>query len=170
MKLLFSDKKPGDVSTRQLIVDLLLILFEIYPTSSLASKKSVKRPHDFLESVQTPLQEIPLPSPHLSLFSFVRTLLLTPAPPPAEVQSVPLSPHEFIASLHTPRIYKTYLKEISDVCRDYFWIFCHPQNAIWNLEQTDEGKVERPKAPGGMTGGVEFEAMTYLVRTLINSR
>ena len=49
------------------------------------------------------------------------------------------------------------------MCRDYFWVFCHPQNSIWHLELTDQAKVERPKAPGGMTGGVEFEAMGYLV-------
>ncbi|GJJ08389.1 hypothetical protein Clacol_002604 [Clathrus columnatus] len=158
------DKKPGDLSTRQLIIDLLQILYEIYPNSSVASKKPIKRSHEFLESslAPAPVGEVMLPSPHLTVFSFLRTLLLTPAPPPAEASSIPISPHEFIASLHTPRIYKIYLKELSDVCRDYFWIFCHPHNAIWNLEQTDERKVERPKAPGGMTGGVEFEAMTYL--------
>lgn len=62
-----------------------------------------------------------------------------------------------------PRIYKTYLQELSDICRDYFWVFCHPNNTIWNLDDTDEAKVEKPRAPGGMTGGVEFEAMTYMV-------
>jgi len=32
------------------------------------------------------------------------------------------------------------------------------------LSDVDESKVEKPKAPGGMTGGVEYEAMMYLVR------
>lgn len=73
-----------------------------------------------------------------------------------------MSPHQFIEELHLPRIYKTYLQELSDLCRDYFWVFCHPNNTIWNLDETDEGKVERPRAPGGMTGGVEFEAMSYM--------
>lgn len=167
MKLLYSDKKPGDICSRQLIIELLLILFDIYPNPTLASQKPVKRSHEFLENVQTSIQEVSLPSPHQTLFSFIRTLLLTPAPPPAECSSIPIAPHDFMTSLHTPRVYKTYLKELSDVCRDYFWIFCHPQNTIWNLEQTDERKVERPKAPGGMTSGVEFEAMTYLVRILL---
>lgn len=49
--------------------------------------------------------------------------------------------------------------------RDYFWVFCHPTNTIWDLAQTDEERVEKPRAPGGMTGGVEFEAMTYMVRS-----
>ena len=35
VRLLYSDKKPGDVATRQLIVDLLLLLFDLYPPSSL---------------------------------------------------------------------------------------------------------------------------------------
>ena len=29
--------------------------------------------------------------------------------------------------------------------------------------ETDESKVEKPRAPGGMTGGVEFEAIGYFV-------
>jgi hypothetical protein len=80
-----------------------------------------------------------------------------------------VNPHEFIESLHVPRIYKTYLQELSDVCRDYFWVFCHPGNTVWNLPDVDEGRVERPRAPGGMTGGVEFEAMGYLVCVLLLS-
>lgn len=31
------------------------------------------------------------------------------------------------------------------------------------MQYVDIAKVEAPKAPGGMTGGVEFEAMGYLV-------
>jgi len=55
---------------------------------------------------------------------------------------------------------------LSDVCRDYFWVFCHPNNTIWLLSETDEGRVEKPRAPGGMTGGVEFEAMNYFTTHL----
>lgn len=112
---------------------------------------------------------ITLPYPHKTTFSLLRALLLTPAPPPSEAPPIPLEPHEFIDALHKPRIYKTYLQELSDVCRDYFWVFCHPNNAIWNLRETDEGKVEKPRAPGGMTGGVEFEAMGYLVGLILFS-
>ena len=104
-----------------------------------------------------------LPSPYSTTFSLVRALLLTPAPPLTEDPRVPISPHPFIEELHIPRIYKTYLQELNDICRDYFWVFCHPNNTIWNLDDTDEGKVEKPRAPGGMTGGVEFEAMAYMV-------
>ena len=167
--LLYSDKKPGDVPTRQLIVELLLGLFDLYPSSSLPSSGSPS--HSRSRSVPWELSAtspassnlIVLPRPHSTLFSFMKSLLLTPAPPPSENPGTPVEPHAFIEELHRPRIYKTYLQELSDVCRDYFWVFCHPSNTIWELNETDEAKVEKPRAPGGMTGGVEFEAMCYMV-------
>ncbi|KAJ6512919.1 armadillo-type protein [Mycena sanguinolenta] len=168
--LLFSDKKPGDVATRQLIVDLLLILFELYPASSLPALGT--RPCSRREAWETASTApatsnlITLPAPHKNFYSLIRALLLTPAPPPSESPAAPISPHAFIESLHKPRIYKTYLQELSDVCRDYFWVFCHPNNTIWILSETDEGRVEKPRAPGGMTGGVEFEAMSYFTTHL----
>jgi hypothetical protein len=165
--LLYSDKKPGDVATRQLIADLLLILFEIFPSSSLPSGGSGIRHREVWDRDDgSTSQVITLPAPHKNLFSFIRALLLTPPPPPTESPANPVSPHAFIESLHLPRIYKTYLQELSDICRDYFWVFCHPNNTIWILSETDEGKVEKPRAPGGMTGGVEFEAMGYFVSIL----
>ncbi|KAI6125038.1 armadillo-type protein [Pisolithus croceorrhizus] len=151
VSLLYSDKKPGDVATRQLIVELLLILFDIYPSSSLPSSGGRPRQESWDSGI--PSNVITLPVPHKNLFSLVRALLLTPAPPPTESPAAPVSPHAFIESLHRPRIYKTYLQELSDVCRDYFWVFCHPNNTV------DEGK-------GGMTGGVEFEAMGYFTMHL----
>jgi hypothetical protein len=165
--LLYSDKKPGDVATRQLIVELLLILFELYPNSSLPSGSTARRTggdawDSSIKSAPS-TDPVKLPIPHKSFFSLIRALLLTPPPPPSESPSAPVSPHAFIESLHLPRIYKTYLGELSDVCRDYFWVFCHPNNTIWVLAETDEGSVEKPRAPGGMTGGVEFEAMGYFV-------
>ncbi|EIW84307.1 hypothetical protein CONPUDRAFT_120069 [Coniophora puteana RWD-64-598 SS2] len=168
--LLYSDKKPGDVATRQLIVELLLIMFELYPASSLPSIGSGRR-REAWESQEASSALVRLPAPHKTLLSLMRALLLTPAPPPAESPGAPISPHAFIEQLHRPRIYKTYLQELSDVCRDYFWVFCHPNNTLWNLGEVDEGRVEKPRAPGGMTGGVEFEAMTYftLHLRLINS-
>jgi hypothetical protein len=161
VSLLYSDKKPGEVATRQLIVDLLMILFELYPPSSLPSLGSVPPRTEAWETA--PRKTITLPHPHRTLYSLLRSVLLTPAPRAAEAPEVPLSPHEFIDALHRPRIYKAYLQEFSDVCRDYFWIFCHPNNTIWVLADTDEARVEKPRAPGGMTGGVEYEAMSYLV-------
>ncbi|KAF7312586.1 Drf-GBD domain-containing protein [Mycena indigotica] len=171
VSLLYSDKKPGDVATRQLIVDLILTLFELYPSSALPAIGSGRHSNsgprrEAWETASTTSNLITLPAPYKNLFSFIRALLLTPAPRAAEAPETPVSPHEFIESLHRPRIYKTYLQELSDVCRDYFWVFCHPNNAIWILNETDETKVEKPRAPGGMTGGVEFEAMGYFTTHL----
>jgi len=165
VSLLYSDKKPGDVATRQLIIDLLMILFDLYPPSSLPSIGSVAPRREVWETSSTPRHTITLPHPHQTLYSLFRSLLLTRAPRAAEAPEVPLSPHEFIDALHRPRIYRTYLQELADLCRDYFWIFCHPNNTIWVLAETDEARVEKPRAPGGMTGGVEFEAMGYMVQS-----
>ena len=174
--LLYSDKKPGEVATRQLIVELLLLLFDLYSPSSLPATcaKVVNgsllsgraRPREAWES-QSSVVTSNLVTPHKIFFSLIRALLLTPAPPPSESPGVPVSPHAFIESLHLPRIYKTYLQELSDICRDYFWVFCHPNNTIWVLSETSENSVEKPRAPGGMTGGVEFEAMSYFVSLYI---
>lgn len=41
---------------------------------------------------------------------------------------------------------------------------CHANNTLWAEEEVDERLVTRPVAPGGATGGVEFEAMNYVVR------
>ncbi|KAG0706746.1 armadillo-type protein [Suillus ampliporus] len=166
VSLLYSDKKPGEVATRQLIVELLLILFELYPSSSLPSTGSRPRREAWEPEGRSSSSLITLPAPHKNFYSLIRALLLTPAPPPTESPASPVSPHAFIESLHRPRIYKSYLQELSDVCRDYFWVFCHPNNTVWNLAEVDEDKVEKPKAPGGMTGGVEFEAMGYFTTHL----
>ncbi|KAI0687738.1 armadillo-type protein [Cytidiella melzeri] len=181
ISLLYSDKKPGDIGTRQLVVELILLLFELYPLSSLPSNGSPAHAFTHSRSRSTPWEAetsnvassslVTLPTPHATTFSLVRSLLLTPAPPPSEDPRIPVSPHTFIEELHVPRIYKAYLQELSDICRDYFWVFCHPNNTIWNLDDTDENKVEKPRAPGGMTGGVEFEAMSYMTMhfRLLNS-
>ncbi|PSS36748.1 hypothetical protein PHLCEN_2v1379 [Hermanssonia centrifuga] len=190
ISLLYSDKKPGDIGTRQLMIELIQILFELYPPSSLPSagspllhtQSTVHISHNHARqtpwhntvtggTLPQPSSLITLPAPHSTVFSLIRALLLIPAPPPSEDPHIPVSPHAFIEELHIPRIYKTYLQELNDICRDYFWVFCHPNNTIWDLNETDEGKVEKPRAPGGMTGGVEFEAMAYMTThfKLLNS-
>lgn len=170
--LIYSDKRPGEVATRQLIVEFLLLIFELYPSDSIASNGESNGRRREMWEIRDPFTVnnnlVFLPYPHKSVFSLIRSLLLTPAPRGAEAPEVELSPHEFIESLHKPRIYKTFLHELSDVCRDYFWVFCHPSNVIWNLRECDETKAERPRAPGGMTGGVEAEAMRYMVRPFVH--
>jgi hypothetical protein len=90
---LSSDKKPGEIVTWQLIVDLLMILFEVYPPSSLPSVGSVPPRREVYET--SPRHTITLPYPHQTLYSLLRSLLLTPAPQATDGPEVPLSPHEF---------------------------------------------------------------------------
>jgi hypothetical protein len=40
---------------------------------------------------------------------------------------------------------------------------CHANNTLWAEDEVDERLVTKPVAPGGATGGVEFEAMNYVV-------
>ncbi|KLO08801.1 hypothetical protein SCHPADRAFT_1000707 [Schizopora paradoxa] len=190
IRLLYSDKKPGDVPTRQLIVELILGIIDLYPVmvpspskinstqvgAAFTCDSLMGEPgrHSFSEQCTPPRPSRPraqstssaFPSPYRNLFSFLRGLLLTPAPPPSEGRVSEVDPHEFISSLHIPRIYKTYVQVLLEICRDYFWVFCHSSNTLWNLDDIDESRVEKPRAPGGMTGGVEFEAMGYLVTHL----
>ncbi|PWZ00972.1 hypothetical protein BCV70DRAFT_199337 [Testicularia cyperi] len=141
MGLLFSEKKPGDLSTRKLIVELLSILLHVQlPASQSLSASSL---------------------------NYVLSLLQNPVDPAKEAVV------DFIKQTHTPRVFKTYVVELASVCRDYFWIFCHSQNLFWRYEELGERieGIKGPKVPGGMTGGVEFEAMAYLTShlKLINS-
>jgi len=47
---------------------------------------------------------------------------------------------------------------------------CHANNTLWAVNEVDEALVEKPVAPGGATGGVEFEAMNYAVGGLQSAR
>jgi hypothetical protein len=41
-------------------------------------------------------------------------------------------------------------------------IMCHSENTLWELAEVDQDQI-KPQAPTGASGGVEFEAMDYLV-------
>ncbi|KIR55860.1 hypothetical protein I315_01742 [Cryptococcus gattii Ru294] len=143
--LLFSEKKPGDLASRQLIVELWLFLFDLFTPVSPPNKRPTSIRFD--EKVN--------PSPR-DVTAFMRSLLVPDLPDPTKDQ------HEFVTQAHRPRVFKAWVGELSDICRDYFWVMCHASNTLWALEQVDESLVEKPVAPGGATGGVEFEAMNYV--------
>ena len=42
-------------------------------------------------------------------------------------------------------------------------VMCHGSNTLWAVDEVDHSLVTKPVAPGGATGGVEFEAMNYVV-------
>ncbi|CDR99391.1 hypothetical protein [Sporisorium scitamineum] len=134
--LLFSDKKPGDLSTRKLMIDMLAILLDLQlPASQSHSQSSL---------------------------NYLLELLQNPSDPAKD------SMVDFMKQTHAPRPFKTYILEVSCVCRDYFWIFCHSQNFFWRFEELQDkiDSIQGPKVPGGMTGGVEFEAMSYVTAHL----
>ncbi|SJX61006.1 uncharacterized protein SRS1_12194 [Sporisorium reilianum f. sp. reilianum] len=136
VELLFSDKKPGDLATRKLMVDMLAILLDL---------------------------QLPAHQAHAhSSLNYLLALLHNPADPARD------SVVDFIKQTHTLRPFKTYVLEVSCVCRDYFWIFCHSQNLFWRFDELHDriDAIRGPKVPSGMTGGVEFEAMAYVTAHL----
>ncbi|OCF76299.1 hypothetical protein I204_03599 [Kwoniella mangroviensis CBS 8886] len=142
--LLFSEKKPGDLASRQIIIELWLFLFDLFPPSSSSRngpKTSTIRFDDKSE---------------IDIVQEVKGLLIPDLPDPTKEQ------HEFVTKAHRPRVFKAWVGELSDICRDYFWIMCHASNTLWDISEVDENLVEKPVAPGGATGGVEFEAMNYV--------
>ncbi|ORY23137.1 armadillo-type protein [Naematelia encephala] len=160
--LLFSEKKPGDLACRQIIIELWLSLFELFPATASSARPSSIRfdgATDVKAGVLDPGKD-------------VRGLL---AP---EQEDKTKDQHEFITQAHRPKPFKAWVGELSDICRDYFWcvnssctrvgtnhvrVFCHGSSTLWALDEVDPALVERPVAPGGATGGVEFEAMNYVV-------
>ncbi|GAA6028804.1 hypothetical protein JCM8097_007404 [Rhodosporidiobolus ruineniae] len=192
--LLFSEKRPGDLPCRQLLVELIQSLFEICPLGVDALPKTA------WATPEVNLDPTPV-SPCLGSGSFgansssnggsggvrrytrkaksgdeaddvEREEVLTPERvqqtrrlvvslmmgPPDEKEDAKV---DFIQVAHRPRVFKTWVTEIADCVRDYFWVFCHPNNLFWTLEQINADEIEAPKVPSGMTGGVEYEAMAY---------
>ena len=100
-KLLFSEKKPGDILARQIIVELWLFLFDLYPTHKTGSRVSSVR-----------FDRLPDP---VDITTAVRDLLAPESEDPTKDH------HEFVTRAHRPRVFKSWVQELSDICRDYFW-------------------------------------------------
>jgi hypothetical protein len=168
--LLYSSKKPGEVTTRRLIIEIFHSLLTIYsgdfaqsslPTStsrpgsrpttisfsepnkpaldrisSKANLRSSVRNSTFFNPIV-----IPDNHPHIALYM---TSLLKHQPettsltdifqqpahnrsgsrilcPATELPAPKLDMHDFLKQAHKDRVYKHYLTEINEVCRDYFW-------------------------------------------------
>ena len=97
-----------------------------------------------------------------TLLSYLRD----PAPPEAA------RPPGFIASMHQPRPYRIWCKEMVNVTKEVFWIFLHHMNIIPYPSTSDlQSKNykdahfprERPPVPAApYVGGVEWDATNYL--------
>ncbi|KAK4050623.1 hypothetical protein OIV83_003349 [Microbotryomycetes sp. JL201] len=207
--LLFSDKRPGDLPCRQLLVELLHSLYDVCPAraqpiprrsvewkdAALIKLDASTSPAGSIGSNSSHNSDSTVSHSHTSAPAVIRrytrkakafdsddsaderdALGDSPSMKEERIRMTHLMVHslvqgpvdekeesrvEFIKDAHKVRRFRIWVKEMSDVVRDYFWIFCHSQNLIWTLEQVDVDAVERPKVPSGMTGGVEYEAMAY---------
>lgn len=100
--LLFSEKKPGDLACRQIIVEIFLFHFDLYNRQPSSPTLPGTRP-------ATPVQT------SFNVTYFVRSLLLP------ETDDKTKDYHDFVQVAHRPRIFKAWVQELSDICRDYFW-------------------------------------------------
>ncbi|WFD34670.1 hypothetical protein MCUN1_001511 [Malassezia cuniculi] len=65
-----------------------------------------------------------------------------------------------------PRVLRLYVKELDQTCSEFFWVFCHPENAVWDADCANVAAARAPRAPDSMTAGVEWEAMAYITAHL----
>ena len=82
----------------------------------------------------------------------------------------------FIASMHHPRPYRVWCKEVVNVTKEVFWIFLHHLNVIQYPPETPDAGAsytsihfpgDRPPVPAApYVGGVEWEATNYLAAHL----
>lgn len=168
MDLLYSEKKPGEVPPKHLIVDIVSSLFDLYrpsgdvgpiqPRIELRSRSNdVAEVNNYSRHISispepTILAKVPrtvasqsreIPGGYDHISGFVLCLLRSPSPeyekapettggtradrnsrivaPASELPVPKLEIHDFLAVAHKPRIFQTYLKELSQACWDFFW-------------------------------------------------
>ena len=140
--LLFSEKRPGELSTRKLLVELLMIL----PDLPIPSEELHKSVSDVSSSrVNSSLLNRMAQNGKFSLhFNLLVTLLHNVRDPNKEAIV------DFISATHTPRPFKGWVTELLNVNRDYFWVFCHSSNRFWALQDVNIDEAQAPKVPGGM--------------------
>lgn len=163
---------------RQLIVDLVFSLFDIYRSGARSDGSNSTIPFPVLRQPSSPPIEdasgtsrpastsfalnLPslgndnttqgpgrgkerIPGGHKTISDFILSLLREPAgmkddpspplpasskenrksiiiAPASELPAPKLEMHDFIAAAHKPRIFKTYMKELSQACWDFFWL------------------------------------------------
>jgi hypothetical protein len=148
--LLYSEKKPGEVPPKQLIVDLVFSLFDLYRQPGIDFSPVLKQgspPSSSRSAIQpafAPTTGSGMPDGCQHISQFILSLLREPPTatkqitdndvkndkanrksriivPASELPAPKLEMHDFIAAAHKPRIFQTYLKELSQTCWDFFW-------------------------------------------------
>ena len=151
--LLFSEKKPGDLPVRQLIIELWTLVFELFPPShGTASTPAASSPiissapqATFARAEAGAAGSRPTSVRFDTAQADQLAAMVRDAPAgPAEGRSrgpvdavvavrgflVPKSEdkaaeqHAFITQAHRPKVYRAWVQELSDICRDYFWYVC----------------------------------------------
>ena len=92
-----------------MIVELWLVLFDLFPTP-------------FIPNATSRPSSVRFDSGPADINAMVRSLLAPDLPDPKREH------HEFIMQAHRPRVFKAWVGELSDICRDYFW-YAHSHNA-----------------------------------------
>ncbi|EGF98197.1 uncharacterized protein MELLADRAFT_118582 [Melampsora larici-populina 98AG31] len=164
--LLYSEKKPGELPSRQLLIEMIYGIFELKITEETMKGKSL----DWQSAINLDQCDLNLMKDDSmgidSKFNHQLVKQLLMGAPDLKKESL----IEFVSVSHRNRPYKKLVTELCGVLMDYFWVFCHSENQYWDLSELDEEQIESPKVPSGMTGGVEYEAMEYsaAVMKLIN--
>lgn len=151
---LYAGELPNVLETRRMVVLLLTFLAQQTLSNDVLKKCTLRRGD--------------CPNvPYLTEFSdkndgaaFVAMLLHTPKA---------LAQHDtvdFLQCAHSHRALRKYVDEYQRVCNEFFWIFCHEQNAVWDWQTLDLHTVHAPRVPSGVTGSVEWEAIMYLTAHL----
>ena len=155
--LLFSEKKPGDLPIRQLIVELWTFVFELFPppssrsasTSPISPNAPFARAQQQQEGRPTSIRfdddragqvaamlantgprqglservdrgQVDGQGKSVDAIQAVRGFLVPPQEDKAAEQ------HSFITQAHRPKVFRAWVQELSDICRDYFWYVLIP--------------------------------------------
>ncbi|WFD03552.1 hypothetical protein MOBT1_002243 [Malassezia obtusa] len=134
--LLFSSKRPADLDTRRLLVHLW----------TLGTRLDLPR-GDYAHAPSAALAEPCTPSgvPHILALLHVER---------GDTERLALLPRR-------RRPLRPYVAELQTLCAEFFWVFCHDENAVADYDTIDVRAATRPRVPSGMTSSVEAEAMAY---------
>jgi hypothetical protein len=147
-QLLYSEKKPGDLCVRQVIIELFCGIFDVFPTKSTPAidQGDWSKPlGDWSPELGLPAVDSPFSSESSSLASSTFDRVAAPGTPPTPsfgasstfelVRSLVLGPPDekeeaqpdFMKQTRRPRRFKRWIKEVEGVVLDYFWCVFHPR-------------------------------------------
>lgn len=119
--LLFSEKKPGDLPCRQLIIELWLFLFELFPAypagagAGASAGVGAGAGGNKARPTSVRFDAGGAVGVAVDVVAELRKLVVPDIPDKTAEQ------HAFITTAHRPRVYRAWVQELSDICRDYFW-------------------------------------------------